>query len=146
MSVVVFNPTSFKLRYPEFNTVSSTVLQMYFDEATLYLNNTDRSLVQDVVIRSLLLNMIVAHISALNSGVNGQSPSGIVGRINSATEGSVSVGADYGLVTASQAWYLQTKYGAEYWAATTRYRRMRYVVGRSYSPTPQINPLTGRLV
>lgn len=146
MSVVVFNPTSFKLRYPEFNTVSDTVLQMYFDEATLYLNNTDRSLVQDVVIRSLLLNMIVAHISALNSGVNGQSPSGIVGRINSATEGSVSVGADYGLVTASQAWYLQTKYGAEYWAATTRYRRMRYVVGRSYSPPPQINPLTGRLV
>lgn len=145
MSVVIFNATTFKARYPEFSTISDTILQMYFDEATLYLNNTERSLVQDIAIRALLLNMIVAHIAALNSGVSGQSPSGIVGRINSATEGSVSVGADYGLVTASQAWYVQTKYGAEYWAATTRYRRMRYVTGRSYSPPPAINPFTGRL-
>jgi hypothetical protein len=145
MSVVIFNATTFKLRYPEFSTISDTVLQMYFDEATLYLNNTERSIVQDIAIRALLLNMIVAHIAALNSGVNGQSPIGIVGRINSATEGSVSVGADYGAVTASQAWYVQTKYGAEYWAATTRFRRMRYVNGRSYSPPPTLNPYTGRL-
>lgn len=146
MGVVIFNPTNFKARYPEFNTVSDAVLGMYFDEATLYLSNTERSIVQNVAIRTILLNMITAHISVLNSVINGQQSSDLVGRINSATEGSVSVSADYGAVTNSQAWYAQTKYGAEYWAATIRYRRARYVTGRSYSPPPSFDPYTGRLL
>lgn len=127
MAIVAFDLAGFRARYPEFVTVTDALLGAYFTEATIYLNNTDSSPVADVTIRSLLLNMIVAHIAAINSGINGQAASPLVGRINSATEGSVSVSTDMGPVTNSQAWYLSSKYGVAFWNATGIYRRFLYV-------------------
>lgn len=143
MGIVVFNAETFKVRYPEFSTIIDAVLSEYFAEATLYLNNTEKSRVCDVAQRSMLLNMIVAHIAALNRGINGQSPSALVGRINSATEGSVSVTVDYGTVSNTQAWYLQTRYGAAYWQATAQYRQAVYRAGYSVSAPPTYNIVTG---
>ncbi|WP_277963895.1 DUF4054 domain-containing protein [Pseudomonas sp. RIT-To-2] len=132
MGVVVFDVASFRVRYPEFATVSDELLQAYFDEATVYLNNTECSPVTDVAKRALLLNMLVAHVAALNAGTNGEAASPLVGRINSATEGSVSVTTDMGAVAGSAAWFMQTKYGASYWQATVNLRSFRYFPGRSY--------------
>lgn len=132
MGIVVFDLNGFRARYPEFATVSDGLLQDYFDEATIYLNNTENSLVQDVTKRALLLRMLTAHIAALNAGVNGEAASPLVGRINSATEGSVSVTTDMGAVSGSAAWFMQTKYGASYWQATVNLRSFRYIPGRSY--------------
>lgn len=128
-SVVVFNPTAFTTRYPEFSTVDSGLLYEYFTEATLYLNNTINSVVQDVATRALMLNMVTAHIAAMNGqGANGQGSSPLVGRIDSATEGSVTVHAQYtNAQSGSAAWFNQTKYGAAYWAASKPYRSFRYV-------------------
>lgn len=127
MAVVVFDPVAFSARYPEFCSVTSAVLTLYFNEATIYLDNTDCSIVQDVARRAVLLNMLTAHIAAMNgSGVNGAGASGLVGRISSATEGSVSVSTDFGIVSNREAWYAQTKYGAQFWAATAPYRSFRY--------------------
>lgn len=131
MAVVAFDIAGFRARYPEFVTVQDATLTAYFGEAGLYLNNTDTSLVTDTAIRSTLLNMLTAHIAALNSGVNGEAPSPLVGRVSQASEGSVSVTADMGPVTGSQAWFMQTKYGAAYWQASAGYRTFRYVSGRS---------------
>lgn len=131
MAVVVFDPAAFKARYPEFSTVDDGTLTAYFYEATLYLNNSESSLVTDVTQRSVLLNMAVAHLAALYSGVSGQAPSQLVGRITQASEGSVSVSSDIGPVSNSSAWWMQTKYGASYWAATAPYRTMRYRSGFS---------------
>jgi hypothetical protein len=130
MPSVAFDSASFLARYPEFNTLGTPLLQAYFDEATIYLNNTDTSPVIDLGIRSVLLNMLTAHVAAINSGVGGQPASQLVGRISQASEGSVSVSADMGPVTGSSAWYLQTKYGAAYWQATANYRSFRYVPGK----------------
>lgn len=124
-----FNLAMFRARYPEFAAVSSDMLGLYFAEATLFLDNTSASAVQDVNVRALLLNMLTAHLAALFGGVNGQAATPLVGRVNSATEGSVSVSTDMGPVYNSQAWYMQTKYGAEFWAATSIFRRFRYVPG-----------------
>lgn len=132
MGIVVFDVAVFRERYPEFTTVSDGLLQLFFDESTLYLNNTECSLVQDVPRRALLLNMLTAHVAALNAGTNGQAASPLVGRINSATEGSVSVSTDMGAVPGSAAWFVQTKYGAAYWQATVNLRSFRYIPGRSY--------------
>lgn len=132
--IVIFDLAGFRIRYPEFASVADALLQAYFVEATIYLNNTPTSpVVDDSVggIRSTLLNMLVAHLTVLNATVNGQSASPLVGRINQATEGSVSVSTDMGPVTNSQAWFLQTKYGASYWQATSAYRRFTYVVPTS---------------
>ena len=131
MAVVVFDSTAFLDRYPEFSTVAGGTLTAYFYEATLYLNNSENSLVTDVTQRSVLLNMAVAHLAALYSGINGQAPSQLVGRITQASEGSVSVSSDIGPVSNTAAWWMQTKYGASYWAATAPYRTMRYRPGSS---------------
>ena len=131
MGVVVFDPVAFRTRYPEFSTLTDGMLTAYFNEATLYLNNSESSLVTDVTQRSVLLNMAVAHLAALYSGINGQAPSQLVGRITQASEGSVSVSSDIGPVSNTAAWWMQTKYGASYWSATAPYRTMRYRPGSS---------------
>lgn len=129
--VVIFDLAAFALRYPEFATVAPALLTAYFSEATLNLDNSEGSRVTQIEQRTPLLWMLTAHIAALNSGVNGKAPSGLVGRINSASEGSVSVGVDMGPVSGTSAWYMQTPYGAAYWNAAARYRTMQYVAGRS---------------
>jgi hypothetical protein len=128
MTAVVFAPAAWMQRYPEFVTIGNAVASAYFNEATLYLSNGDGSIVQDIGQRTTLLWMITAHIAAMNSGVNGQGASPLVGRISSATEGSISVSTDID-APGSAGWWATTKYGAAYWAATARYRTMRYVPG-----------------
>lgn len=133
MATVIFDNVSFGARYPEFVAVSPDLLGEYFTEATLYLNPTDSSIVTDEAQRKLLLNMLTGHIAALNDPERE-----LVGRISTASEGSVSVTAEMGPTSGTKAWYVQTKYGAAYWAATIRFRLFRYIPGYSvpqvYSP------------
>ena len=131
MAVVTFDLAGFRVRYPEFAAVTDSLLGAYFAESGLYLNNTDASIVTDVAIRSTLLNMLTAHIAMINSGANGQGASGIVGRVNSATEGSITVSAEMGPPSGSSAWFMQTRYGANFWQATASYRAFRYIPGAS---------------
>ena len=131
MAIVVFNYASWIARYPEFSTLANgadptVVAPECFNEACLYLNNTNGSLVCDVNIRTTLLNMLTAHIMLLNFGANGQAPSQLVGRVSSAGQGSVNVSATMGPASGSAAWFQQTKYGAAYWQASAQYRMMRY--------------------
>ena len=121
MATVVFNPQLFVQRYPEFNTLDAALLQLYFSEATLYCRNDGGGPVSDLPTLTMFLNMLTAHIAALNGGVNGQTPTQIVGRISSASEGSVNVSTDL-KVSDGAAWYAQTKYGLAYWQASLPYR------------------------
>lgn len=125
--VVVFVPADFQAKYPAFATVSADALSESFDLATLQLNNSCGSLVKDAVRREKLLNLLTAHITALKDGSNGQPPPGIVGRVDKATEGSVSVSADMGTMVYGQAYYAQTQWGLLYWQSTASFRSMRYV-------------------
>lgn len=135
MAAVPFDIAAFRVRYPEFASVSDALLYAYFEEAQVYLNNTGTSPVCREGLRSVLFNMLVAHLAALYSGTNGQAPSGGVGRLSQATEGSVSVSFDVGSnVSDAEAWFAQTKYGWGYWQATRAYRTGRYLPGRSLAP------------
>lgn len=125
--VVVFDPAAFKLAFPSFATVADMALSISFQLATLQLNNSCGSRVCDAPTRELLLNLLVAHITALKDGENGQPPSGIVGRVNRAQEGSVSVGTDFGTMVYGQAYYAQTQWGAMYWQSTARFRKFAYI-------------------
>lgn len=125
--VVVFDAAAFKAAFPSFATVSDPALQVSFSLATLQLNNSCGSRVCDANQRELLLNLLTAHITALKDGENGLPPSGIVGHIDRAQEGSVSVGASVGTVVYGQAYYVQTQWGFMYWQATARYRTMVYI-------------------
>jgi hypothetical protein len=127
MPSAVFDYYAWITRYPEFgDSVPPGLAAAYFDEATAYLDNTDCSPVADLTKRLRLLNMITAHIAALNGP--GSSP--LVGRISNASEGSVSVSADLTGTPAAAAWWMQTKYGAAFWEATKGLRTFRYFPGR----------------
>lgn len=117
-------------RYPELSgSVSQALAQLYFNEATLYLDNTVTSIVRDTGQRSAILNMLTAHIAALNAALNGQASSPLVGRINSASEGSVSVQVAMDAAPGTAAWFNQTKYGAAAWQAMGPFRTMHYRPG-----------------
>ena len=127
MNPVTFDYTTWVTRYPEFSSVTEAVAQAYFDEAGLYCANSTCNPAFPLGILPTLLNMLTAHIAALNSGVNGVAPSGIVGRISDATQGSVTVRGEYDAGSSpSEAWYVQTKYGASYWGATAQFRTAIY--------------------
>lgn len=137
--VVVFDPAAFIKRFPEFSSADPILLTSLFGEAALLLDNTECSPVSQIEQRTPLLWLLTAHLAALNIGVNGEKPTPLVGRVNSASQGSVSVGNEYGPPTGSNAWYNQTKYGAEYWQLTASVRTMRYVPG--FPQRPIFGPL-----
>lgn len=130
MGVFAFDPAAFKTRYPNFSAVSDAALRAYFDEACLYLDNTDNSIVADVGNRGLYLGMIVAHLTQIYGGTNGTSGAGGAGRVSNASEGSVSASFDVGPTTMSSAFWYQTPFGIAYWNATAKYRLFRYVAPR----------------
>lgn len=136
--VVVFDPVEFVAAYPAFATLTNAAMQMDFDIATLFLNNSCCSIVKDANIRQRLLYMVTAHIAALLQGENGKPPSGIVGRVDKASEGTVSVSAAYvNDMSMSEAYFSQTPYGAMFWTATANYRAFHYI------PAP-LNACIGR--
>lgn len=125
MGVAIFDPVAFKTRYPEFAAVADATLSACFTEAGLYLTNTDRSPVQNVTRRTILLNMLTAHIAWIGGKLNPNGQPKPVGRTSSASEGSVSVSLEY-LPPGTQAWFVQSQYGAAFWQATSSLRGFRY--------------------
>lgn len=140
MAVVALDYGVWLARYPEFATLSPVLVLGYWSEAGLYCDNSDSSPITDAGLRAMLLGMATAHIAAISGGVNGETPSPLVGRITNAGEGSVSVGVDMGSTgSAMQAFWQQTKYGTSFWNATARYRRGRYLPGPRYT-LPSLAP------
>jgi len=126
---VCFDYSLWQISYPEFNgSVSPGEAQMYFDTATLYLDSGPYSLVRNPRKRLTLLNMLVAHLAKLFQPMHGQPAPDLVGRVSTASEGSVSVSAVMP-DDPNGAWFLQTKYGAAFWTATAVYRTFRYTSG-----------------
>lgn len=129
--VVVFKPAEFRLLYPSI-TATDGQLEMYFAMAETFLDNTDCSIVKDLDARKTMLYLLVAHIALLSQQAENGSP--VVGRISNATEGTVSVGLDYGTMGNNERWYLQTPWGAMYWQLTKKYRSMVYRLGIAPMP------------
>lgn len=135
--IVTFDFPTFLALYPEFQNVGSARAQAFFDMATLYHRNDGCGFVQNEAQQLMLLNMLTAHLLWLNSprdadgniAASGSPPAPIIGRISSASEGSVSLGAEWqgGGGSPSAAFFLQTRYGAAYWQAVAQYRTARYV-------------------
>ena len=148
--VVVFNYQDWMAAYPEFAAVTQPRAERFFREAEVFCDNTPCSPVPyDSTMtptgpRDIYLAMLTAHIAALNGGLDpcgavaAGSGAGVVGRITSASEGSVSISAgDMGAGDGpNAAWYYQTRYGAAYWTATAQYRTWQYFLGPQ--PYPEV--------
>ena len=128
MAIVAFDPVTFKLRYPEFAAVADPTLAACFDEAGLYLSNTDNSPVQNLTRRATLLNMLTAHVAYIGGLLSADGMPRPVGRVSQASEGSVSAAFEGVPPTpGSGAWFQQSQYGAAFWQATSSLRGMRYI-------------------
>lgn len=132
-AVATFVYANWIASYPEFSAVSEPQAAAFFSEATLYLRNDGTSPVCDTGNQTTLLYMITAHIAAQRVQSAGSPNPGApqdantpVGRITSASEGSVSVSTENSYPPGSAQWYQTTKYGSAYWQATNAFRRMRY--------------------
>lgn len=132
MAIVVFDPVAFRTRYPEFyrttdqSSISDDYLTACFNEAGLYLSNTDCSPVQDITRRTLLLWMLTAHIAFVGGCFNNDGQPRPNGRLSQAAEGSVSAAFE-GSLPGTGAWFQQSQYGAAFYQATSKLRGFRYV-------------------
>lgn len=130
MAIVTLDIPKFRAMFPEFSNVPDAQLPYLFDQATDYLNNSECSLVEDVGKRERLLYLLMAHLAYMRYGdANGNGGTGLVGRLSSATEGSVSVSSEAGQVEFRYMWYTQSPYGMGYWQATKVYRMANYYPG-----------------
>jgi hypothetical protein len=146
---VVFVYADFIAQYPEFASVSSGAMTGYFARASLYFANNASNLNGiaggDINVMTLLMYLATAHVAWLSAmrDLNGnpsstgtQPPPAIVGRINSAGEGSVNVSAEWkGEGSPSQDWWLQSQYGASFWEASAPARIMRYIAHPTFVST-----------
>lgn len=135
MGVIIgFNVGQFTQTFPEFAYIPAPQLTNYFNLATQYVRNDGGGPVEDTQTQTNLLYLVTAHITKLLANLpNGQPASGAsgqVGRIQNASEGSVSVGLDMGSTTNQEAWFNQTQYGAMFWAASRPFRTMRWIPPR----------------
>ncbi|MFP1844449.1 DUF4054 domain-containing protein [Lonsdalea quercina] len=130
MAIVALDSEKFRAMFPEFSNVTDPALPFLFDQSADYLDNTHFSLVVDAVKRERLLYMLMAHLAYVKYGDNrGNGGTGLVGRVSSASEGSVSVSLDVGAVAFRYSWYTQSPYGMDFWQATKVYRMAQYYPG-----------------
>ena len=129
--IVVFDIEEFRELYPAIQA-SDAQLMSYFAVAETFLSNTKCSVVKNLDARKKMLYLLTAHIAAITQQAESGNPT--VGRIASATEGTVSIGLDYGTMGNNERWYLQTPWGAMYWQLTKKYRSAVYRLGIAPMP------------
>ena len=135
--IASFTYSAWAAIFPELGLyTNSAQATQYWTEATMLLDNTISSPVQDVTQRTAILNLITAHICALRQPLGGQPSSPLVGRISDATEGSVSVKAELIVAAGSAQFWAQSKYGLQAWQMLLPFRSARYYAGPRRVFTP----------
>jgi hypothetical protein len=149
--VITFTFADWIAQFPEFAATNPNAAQSWFNRASILCANDAFNPAYGLdgtgAMLGTLLYLLTSHIAWLNAprdangnpASTGAPASPIVGRIDQASEGSVSVHADMGeanVAFPTQAWFLQTRYGAEYVAATACLRTARYSARPIVVPGP----------
>ena len=146
MAAAIFDYAKWAAMFPYLATggVTEPIADGFFTVAELLFVNDDCSPITDPDKRLVFLNYVVAHLARLGgyptAAGGAAAPGGTVGRLASATEGTVSVSFDYGSVSNSQAWWAQTPEGATFWQMTRAFRTARYVAPppRNFGPARRV--------
>lgn len=133
-NIFVFDPAEFRALYPNFDSYTDEQLEWFFEMVENdILDNTESACIP-LKTRRKLFFLLVAHMAELQNRIN-DGNTGLVGRISSATEGSVSISSDYlSSPTALAQWLNQTSYGAMYYAMTAKYRTILWVASQRPMP------------
>ena len=139
---VSFSYQDWLAAYPAFaGRVSAGQAEGFFQLAELILNNTGSSPVRNMKKRRTLLWLLVAHQAQLfasdatasaSDPAAGSPAAPPVGRISSATQGTVSITLDGNALPRQAGWFSQTQYGLMFWQATASLRQMRFLPGQSH--------------
>jgi hypothetical protein len=147
MPITAFSMAEFSARFPELSATPASYVARQFVSAGRYWRNDGTSETQQQFVQDDLMYLLTAHLVALfapptsaGGAAAGAPGSTLVGRINTASEGSVSVGAEYGNQPAGAAFFNQTRYGADAYSTMRIYRTMHYRRGR----TRNFNPWPGQ--
>lgn len=133
-NVFVFDPAAFKLAYPQFAKFTDEQLNFFFKSVENRIVDNTESSCFSLDDREIWFYLLVAHKAELQNRIN-DGNSGLVGRISSATEGSVSISTDYSMGSgALEQWLKQTPYGAEFYAMTAPYRKVLWVAATAPMP------------
>lgn len=135
---VTFVFSDWAAAFPPFANIGEPLATQFFTQATFICANEACNPLNGVTgMLQQALWLLTAHIAWLQSPRDASgnpaasgSVSPIVGRVSTATEGSVSIGTDMGDVNAgspSQAWFMQTQWGSTYWTMTMGIRTAQYV-------------------
>lgn len=124
---ITFSYPTWAARFPVLaQSVQQPLAQeLWTEAASLFLDPGPCSPVQYPTKRGVLLNLIVAHMAQLY--LQQAEGNTLVGRVASASEGSVSVSTDALGLPGAAAYWAQTPYGLQVWQATAFMRQARYV-------------------
>lgn len=132
-NVFVFDPDAFKLAFPQFASYSNEQLMWFFESIEYIIDNSESSCIS-LKNRKRWFWLLVAHKAELQNRINSGN-TGLVGRISSATEGSVSISTDYPIGSgALEQWLKSTPYGAEFYAVTAAWRTALWVSAEAPMP------------
>lgn len=116
MTAVTFDPTTFRVLYPQFADVTAfptLTLQANFDLATGYVANSTYSC-KTVAVLTQMLNLMTAHLLALGAIIAAGGGTGQPGMVTGSSVGDVSVTLTPPPVKSEWAWWLAlTPYGAQ---------------------------------
>lgn len=147
---VIFDFATWTAMFPEFSALSQPQGQAYFYRASGQCANACSNPMFGDGVLPYRLYLLTSHYAWLscpkddngNPAATGSPASALVGRISSATEGSVTVQTEVDMGTDVSAWeaeLTQTKYGLEYLAKLAPYRTAVYLA----NPTRVVNGLLG---
>ncbi len=130
---VQFDYAAWAAAFPMFSHLSvQQITGPVLTFAQQYCRNDGGGPVTDAGLQLQLLNLMVAHVAQILYGTNQAAGPSAVGRLSSATEGSVSASFEFP-TSADQAWFAQTQWGAMYWQMIAPFRLGAYV--------PKVTPL-----
>lgn len=138
-AVVTFDYQMWLDRFPQFEaSVSEAQANVLFIEATAFHANDGSGPITDANVQLTALNLLMAHLAMRAYGANGEGGAMFVGQLTNASQDGASVSVNPIVASGTQAWYLTTPYGSDYWHLTAAYRTMRY---RPAVPTRIFDPL-----
>lgn len=128
---VVFNYGAWAARYPNLTagTTPDAVADQFLIAGLSYFNNSAGSPEPDPAKRQIILFLITAHLVMLTQKTGGADRTQMVGRVSSASQGSVSVSMDAAGAPSAAWWWSQTQYGAMAYSILRKYALTLYVPG-----------------
>lgn len=142
---ITFDYAAWVIAYPLFSGINSSDARSYFDGAGMFCANDTcnpafgTNIPQNNVMAPLLQRLLwlltchLAYLGAFRDAAGNPSSSGtvppspIVGRVSSATEGSVTVSTELDAGSyPTPAFFAQTPWGLQFWQATAQFRTAIY--------------------